>query len=226
MPALPLLLNMRGAWGENFLSCSSLSLTLPVCCRAGKAFQCFCFKLVCSQAHDPGIPQQALVQRFNYCHLRELMPRLRKAQTQQNPSTFPTLSVAVFRLRQLQEFTRSFSRTTPASSPYSLRLMRLFYKGPGYKLSWARDVNYSAMMEALLHYAWKCPTGEKMAYSQGRMDGGMNNGWRDGGEKHQCNLCLTKLKSGPGERPWCWGPSGHVSLRFLRWTRELAQEGV
>lgn len=56
-------------------------------------------------------------------------------------------------------------------------------------------------MEALLHYAWKCPTGGKMAYSQGRIDGGMNNGWKDGGENHQCNLCLTKLKSGPGERP-------------------------
>lgn len=45
------------------------------------------------------------------------------------------------------------------------------------------------------------PLGEKMAYSQGRIDGGMNNGWKDGGENHQCNLCLTKLKSGPGERP-------------------------
>lgn len=104
--------------------------------------------------------------------------------------------------------------------------MRLFYKGPGYKLSWARDVNYRTMMEALLHYAWKCPTGEKMAYSQGRMDGRMNNGWRDGGENHQCNLCLTKLKSGPGKRPWCSGPSRHVSLRILRWARETAQEGV
>lgn len=133
------------------------------------------------------------------------MPHLRKAPNLQHNKVLPPYPLypsPVFSLRLPQELARSFSRTQGACLlALFLHLMRLFYKGPGYKLSWARDVNYRTMMEALLHYAWKCPTGEKMAYSQGRMDGGMNNGWRDGGENHQCNLCLTKLKSGPGERP-------------------------
>lgn len=75
--------------------------------------------------------------------------------------------------------TLSFKHTvhTQLSSSFSsfLCLVRLFYWCPSYELSWARDVNYRTMIGPLLHYAWKCPAGEKMAYSQERW----MEGWRD-----------------------------------------------
>lgn len=39
------------------------------------------------------------------------------------------------------------------------------------------------------------PLGGKNGLQPARMDGGMNNGCRDGGTKHYCNLCHTKLKT-------------------------------
>lgn len=47
----------------------------------------------------------------------------------------------------------------------------------------------------------------KNGLQPGTMDGGMNNGWRDGEAKHHCNLCLTKLKTCPGLHLWSSGPS-------------------
>lgn len=96
--------------------------------------------------------------------------------------------------------TISFTHTVHTSSfSLSICLMGMFYWCSSYELSWAGDVNYKTMIGPLLHYAWKRPTGKKTSYSQQRwMDGGMNNGWKDGGAKHYCNMCLTKLKNCPG----------------------------
>lgn len=66
------------------LSRAFLSRSLPVCRCVGKVFPCFYFILVCSQARKPGISQQTLVQQFNICHFRELMPHLRKEPNSQH----------------------------------------------------------------------------------------------------------------------------------------------
>lgn len=96
--------------------------------------------------------------------------------------TFSNLSLYVLELYLLLYFiSRSHSliytvhAQLSSSFSSSLGLVGLFYWCPSYELSWARDVNYRTMIGPLLHYAWKCPTGEKMAYSQERW----MEGWRD-----------------------------------------------
>lgn len=72
-------------------------------------------------------------------------------------------------------YTYSIHALLSSSFPSSLCLMGLFYWCPSYELSWAGDVNYRTMIGPLLNYAWTCPAGEKMAYSQE----GWMEGWRD-----------------------------------------------
>lgn len=61
---------------------------------------------------------------------------------------------------------------TVHTSSFSLShcLMGMFYWCTSYELSWAGDVNYKTMIGPLLHYAWKCPTGEKNGLQPATID--------------------------------------------------------
>lgn len=141
------------------LSRAFLSRSLPVCRCVWKVFLCFYFLLVMqpsAQTSHSATNTGSAIQHLSLQGVDAALEEGAKLATQQsdthwNPSTS---SISIFTL--FLKLTCSFTHTVQAfSSSFSLflHLMGLFYKGPSYKLSQARDVNYRTMMEPLLHYA-------------------------------------------------------------------------